>query len=187
MARSILAAAPARFALIGLSMGGYLSFEIMRLAPERVAKLALLDTSARPESAAQSENRRVQMALAGQGRLIEAVDSSFPRQVHPSRRDDTTLRATFRLMAEETGAAAYIRQQTAIMGRADSRPGLGGIRCPTLVLVGDSDELTPPEAAREIAAGIAGSRFVEVPRCGHVSTLEQPAAVTRALIEWLDN
>jgi len=83
------------------------------------------------------------------------------------------------------GAAAFIRQQTAILGRSDSRPMLGSIRCPTLVLVGDGDELTPPELAAEIAAGIDGARLVTVPQCGHLSTLEQPQEVTRALLEWL--
>jgi pimeloyl-ACP methyl ester carboxylesterase len=88
-------------------------------------------------------------------------------------------------MAQEVGAEAFIRQQTAIMGRSDSRELLGSIRCPALVLVGDADELTPPERAAEIAAGIAGARLVTIAGSGHVSTLEQPDAVTRALLEWL--
>ena len=78
-----------------------------------------------------------------------------------------------------------MRQQTANIARPDSRALLGSIRCPTLVLVGADDELTPPERAEEIAQGIAGARLVTVPRCGHVSTLEQPAEVTRALLDWL--
>ncbi len=88
-------------------------------------------------------------------------------------------------MAEDTGPEAFIRQQTAIIRRPDSRPGLAAIACPTLVLVGDGDELTPPEHSAEIAAGIPGARHVVVPDCGHLSTLERPRQVTRALVAWL--
>ena len=185
IARRILATAPPRFALIGLSMGGYIAFEILRQAPERISRLALLDTSARADAAEQTAMRRAQMTLASQGRLTEVVAQQFPRLVHRARRSDAALREVFDLMAGEVGAAAFIRQQTAILGRSDSRPMLGSIRCPTLVLVGDGDELTPPELAAEIAAGIDGARLVTVPQCGHLSTLEQPQEVTRALLEWL--
>jgi pimeloyl-ACP methyl ester carboxylesterase len=185
LARRILTTAPARFALIGLSMGGYAAFEILRQAPERVARLALLDTSARADAPEQTAMRRAQMTLASQGRLAEVVEQQFPRLVHRAHRTDSALREVFNVMAEEVGAAAFIRQQSAILGRSDSRPTLGTIRCPTLVLVGDGDELTPPELAAEIAAGIAGAHLVTVPQSGHVSTLEQPQEVTRALLEWL--
>ncbi len=182
IARRILASAPARFALAGLSMGGYLSFEILRLAPERVVKLALLDTSARPDVPEQSEQRRAQMELAGRGRLDEITDQLYPRLVHTKRRDDEALRETVRQMARDVGTESFVRQQTAIIGRPDSRPTLGAIRCPTLVVVGDGDLLTPPERAEEIAAGIPGARLVLVPESGHLSTLEQPRAVTEALV-----
>lgn len=182
IARRILASAPPRFSLAGLSMGGYLSFEILRQAPERVAKLALLDTSARPDVPEQSEQRRAQMALARQGRLDEITDLLFPRLVHANRRHDEALLELVRLMAREVGPEAFVRQQTAIIGRPDSRPTLNAIRCPTLVIVGDGDLLTPPERAEEIAAGIAGARLVTVPNAGHLSTLEQPRAVTAALV-----
>jgi len=185
MARRLLAAAPERFALVGLSMGGYVSFEILRQAPERVARLALLDTTARPDTPEQSAARREQVALASGGRFPEVVGALFPRLVHREHRQDAALREVFGLMAEDVGPAAFIRQQTAILGRPDSRPSLGSIRCPTLVLVGDADELTPPDRAAEIAAGIAGARLVTVKQCGHMSTLEQPLEVTRALVEWL--
>jgi pimeloyl-ACP methyl ester carboxylesterase len=185
IARRILSAAPAHFALVGLSMGGYIAFEILRQAPERITRVALLDTSARADAPEQTAMRRAQMTLASQGRLAEVVEQLFPRLVHPARRTDAALRQVFDLMAEEVGAAGFIRQQTAISGRSDSRPSLGRIRCPTLVLVGEGDELTPPERAAEIAAAIPGARLTTVPQCGHVSTLEQPDEVTRALLEWL--
>jgi pimeloyl-ACP methyl ester carboxylesterase len=185
IARRILAAAPPRFALAGLSMGGYISFDIMRQAPQRVEKLALLDTGARAETPEQTKMRLPRIELAKQGRIAEVADSLFSLLVHRDRGGDEALKRLVRTMAEETGAAAFLRQQQAIMARPDSRPGLTAISCPTLVLVGDGDEATPPALAREIAAGIRGSRLVVVPQCGHLSTIERPEAVTGALVEWL--
>jgi pimeloyl-ACP methyl ester carboxylesterase len=185
IAACILATAPPRFALVGLSMGGYVAFAIAREAPERVARLALLDTSARPDTAEQSERRRGMIALAEGGRFSELADLLFPVFVHRNRQGDEALRAIVRTMAKETGPQAFARQQRAIMARPDCRPQLASIRCPTLVLVGDGDELTPPALSEEVAAGIAGARLVRVPDCGHLSTLEQPQAVNRALVEWI--
>ena len=185
IAQAILASAPQRFALVGLSMGGYIGFEILRQAPERVAKLALLDTSARPDTQEQTENRRLQIGLTEKTRMADLADALFSRLVPARRAGDERLRGIVRTMAEETGAAGFIRQQTAIMHRPDSRPDLGAIRCPTLVLVGRDDELTPPDRAEEMAHGIAGARLVVLPECGHLSTLERPAEVTAALMAWL--
>jgi pimeloyl-ACP methyl ester carboxylesterase len=185
IAGQILANAPPFFALVGLSLGGYIAFEIMRQAPQRVGRLALLDTSARPDTAELTARRQAPMARARAGKLIEVADESFVFFVHPNRYGDVALRAVVRAMAEETGAEAYLRQQQAIIARPDSRPGLAAIKCPTLVLVGDSDEPTPPELAREMAAAIPGAKLVVVADCGHLSTLERPQAVTRALVELL--
>lgn len=185
IARRILAAAPSRFALVGLSMGGYLAFEILRQASARVTKLALLDTSARADTPEAIAARRAQIELASAGRLAEVADAQFARLVHPARHADASLREINRLMSQEVGAQGFVRQQTAIVGRVDSRPMLEEIRCPTLVLVGEADTLTPPERAVEMASGIAGAKLVRVPDCGHLSTLERPEAVTHALLEWL--
>jgi pimeloyl-ACP methyl ester carboxylesterase len=185
IARRILSSASPRFALVGLSMGGYISFEILRQAPDRVARVALLDTTARPDIPEQSEQRRAEIELARSGRFAEVPDLLFPRLVHRMHRNNESLRGVVRTMASEVGPDGFIRQQTAIMGRPDSRPGLGAIRCPTLVLVGDGDELTPPDRAAEMANRIAGARLVRVPDSGHLSTLEQPHSVTRALLELL--
>ena len=144
IAARILAAAPPQFALAGLSMGGYLALEVMRQAPDRVARLALLDTNARADTPEISERRRRQIELAQNGRLGEIVDQQLPLFVHRDRRGDTSLIEIVRVMAEETGAEAFVRQQRALIGRADLRSHLAAIRCPTLVLVGDGDELTPP-------------------------------------------
>ncbi len=185
IARRILASAPAQFALAGLSMGGYVCFEILRQAPERVASLVLLDTTARPDTPEQSEQRRSQMEMARSGRLAELVDTLFPRLVHARRWGDESLRRIGRAMAQEVGVEGFVNQQTAIMGRPDSRPGLGAIRCPTLVMVGDGDVLTPPERAEEIVSGIPGARLSVIRDSGHLSTLEQPAAVTNGMVQFL--
>jgi pimeloyl-ACP methyl ester carboxylesterase len=185
IARRILADAPPRFALAGLSMGGYIAFEILRQAAARVARLALLDTGARAEVPERTAQRQPLIALAQQGRFAEITDDQFPLLVHRKRHGDMALKTAVRAMNEETGPEAYCRQQQAIIGRPDSRPGLAAIACPTLVLVGDDDQLTPPALAHEMAAGIPGARLVVVPECGHLSTLERPQAVTQALLDWM--
>ena len=187
VARRILATAPPRFALAALSMGGYIAFEILRQAPGRVDRLALLDTSARPDTPEQTERRRTLIALARGGRLDEVLDLLMPSWLHPERADDEKLRRVVWEMAAGSGPEVFVRQQTAIIGRPDSRPDLPGIRCPTLVLVGDGDQLTPPDLATEIAAGIPGARLLVVPGAGHLSTLERPGEVSRALTDWLSD
>jgi pimeloyl-ACP methyl ester carboxylesterase len=183
--KAILDQAPPRFHLVGLSMGGYIAFELLRQQPERVAKLALLDTGSRADVPEQTERRRKFMTMAQEGRLDLINDTLWPVLVHQSRAGDRELRATADAMMNETGAPAFIRQQEALIGRPDSRPGFGAIRSPTLVIVGDGDRLTPPELSAEIAGGIAGARLETVAECGHLSTLERPEAVTRLLVEWI--
>jgi pimeloyl-ACP methyl ester carboxylesterase len=185
IAQTLLADAPRRFALIGLSMGGYVAFEVLRRAPERIVKLALLDTTARPDLPEQTEQRQRQVEMARSGRFSGISDLLFPRFVAPARHGDAALREIVRAMAAAVGAEAFVRQQTAIMSRVDSRAGLSAVPCPTLVVVGEQDALTPPDRAAEIAAGIPNARQVVVPDCGHLSTLEQPQAVTEALTDFL--
>lgn len=185
LAGAVLAAAPPRFALGGLSMGGYVAFEILRQAPERVAKLALFDTSARPDTPEQTANRKDGIALVRQGKLRQVVAASLPRLVHPDRVRETAIVESVQAQAQRIGPDNYALQQTAIMNRPDSRPGLAAIRCPTLVLCGRQDVITPPEVHAEIAAGVPGARLVVVEDCGHLSAMERPQAVTALLREWL--
>lgn len=186
IARAILAAAPTRFALAGLSMGGALALEIMRQAPERVLRLALLDANAALDGEPIRAARHGYLDLARQGRFMEITrEHLLPRLIHPARLGDKPLIETVLRMAEETGPEVFIRQETALLNRPDGLPGLSAIRCPTLVVVGADDILTPLERAREIADGIPGARLVIVPDCAHLSTLEQPAALTKLLREWL--
>jgi len=185
IAKRILAVAPPRFALAGLSMGGYIAYAILRAAPERVTRLALLDTGARADLPEQSERRKAQIELARSGRFAEIPETLWPLFVHKDRQGDAALKKNILQMAEETGAEAFIRQQTAIMSRPDSRADLPKIKCPTLVLVGEGDQLTPPKLSEEIAGAIPNSRLVVVPGSGHLSTLERPDAVNKALVEWM--
>jgi len=185
--RDLLEQAPPTFTLVGLSLGGYVAFEVLRQAPERVEKLALLGTSARPDTPEQSERRAEQIAFAENGGFDEIPDLAYPSLVHHRRQGDDALRATVREMARETGALTFVRQQRATMSRPDSRPLLASITCPTLVLVGADDALIPPEMSAEIARGIPGARHVVVPECGHLSTLEEPGRVSRELVDLVES
>ena len=187
IAGSVLAAAPLQFHLVGLSMGGYIAFEILRQSPERVLKLALLDTSARADLPEQAERRRGFIQLAEDGRFNEVNDILWPLLVHPSRLNYKALRAVVDAMAAETGPEAFARQQNAIAGRPDSRPNLSSIKNETLVVVGEADQITPPKLAHEIANGIPGARLEVVAECGHLTTLERPDVMTRLLVEFLGN
>jgi pimeloyl-ACP methyl ester carboxylesterase len=185
MAEEILAGAPPRFALAGLSMGGYCALEIMRRAPQRVTRLALLDTSARADSEEQRSRRRGLLELARRGEFKGVTPRLLPLLIHPDRLQEKTLVETVTGMAERVGRDAFLRQQKAILGRPDSRPDLARIACPTLVAVGRQDALTPLEVNAEIAEGVPGARLVVVEECGHLSTLERPEVVNAALEEWL--
>lgn len=186
IARSVLASAPVRFALAGLSMGGYVSLAILRLAPQRVTKLALLDTSARADSPEQTEAREKLISLVGKGRFLGISDQLMPRFIHPNRLADHRLTERVKQMALATGPDAFLRQQKAIMGRPDSRPDLASIRCPTLVLCGRQDQATPLALSEEMAASIPGARLAVIEDCGHLSAMEQPEAVNAELRRWLN-
>ena len=185
IARRILAEAPPRFALAGHSMGGYIAFEIMRQAPERVAKLALLNTQARSDTPEATARRRTMMARARGGEYRAMLDELFPGFVHPSRREDATLRQLVYDMGEDVGAEAFVRQQEAIISRPDSRPVLATIKCPTLVLSGDEDNTIPNALSVEMGDNIHNAKLVILPNCGHLPQVEQPEATAKALVEWL--
>lgn len=184
IARRILAEAPPRFALAGHSMGGYIAFEILRQAPGRVAKLALINTQARPDTPEATERRRGQMARAWSGQYHSILDELFPGFVHPSRRDDAGLRQLVHDMGEDVGVGGFVRQQTAVISRVDSRPSLAWIKCPTLVLTGDEDNTIPNALSKEMADGIHGAKLVILQNCGHLPQPEQPEATAAALVEW---
>lgn len=186
IARAILHAAPPRFALGGISMGGYIAFEIWRQAPERVMGLAFVDTSSRADAPETTERRRVAMALARDGKYGQVVANAFVFAVHPNHQNDAVLKGLHTRMALSVGVKVYLRQQEAIIRRADSRPDLAGINVPTTVIVGERDLLTPPDLAKEIADGIPGASLVSIADSGHIAVVERPEAVNAALLAWLD-
>jgi pimeloyl-ACP methyl ester carboxylesterase len=187
IAASILAKAPERFVLVGLSMGGYVAYEILRQQPHRVIGLALLDTRAEPDTEEEAERRHRTIALARNGQFEQLHGILWPRLVHPDRLTDKDLESTVVGMMRDTGAERFVRQQTAVLNRRDYRPLLATIAVPTLVLVGETDVITPPEHAAKLFKAIPRARYAEIAECGHLSSLEKPEAVSRELFHLLDD
>jgi pimeloyl-ACP methyl ester carboxylesterase len=185
LAAHVLNRAPAHFALAGLSLGGYVCFEVMRRAPDRVTHLALLDTTARADPPEIVARRHRFVGMAREGRLDEVMASYLPLFVHPRRLEDEPFKAELAAMSARVGEAAFYKQQAAMLARPDSRPGLGDIRCPTLVLCGRQDALTPLEMHREMASLIPGAKLVIIEDSGHLTAMEQPQATTAVLRYWL--
>ena len=186
VAADVLREAPfERFALAGLSMGGYVALEIVRQAAHRVERLALLDTSARADTPEQLDKRKGLIELARRGRFIGVTQALLPLLLHRARLSDEKLVNTVKEMARNIGKEAFIRQEHAIMSRVDSLPLLPTIGCPALVLCGRQDALTPLERHEEMANAIPGASLHIVDDCGHLSSLEQPAAVSGAFMRWL--
>jgi pimeloyl-ACP methyl ester carboxylesterase len=186
MAARLLDDAPQRFVLVGLSMGGYVAHEVMRHAPERVSGLALISTSARPDSADQRESRQRQRQAVLDGGFDELVEAVFPVLPDSANAAGEELLAGWRLMAHEVGAEAFLSQLDAVIARADSRPGLAAITCPTAVIHGTGDRLITPDNAAETADAIPGAVLTLVDRAGHMLPQEQPAAAQAALAALLD-
>jgi pimeloyl-ACP methyl ester carboxylesterase len=185
-AQAVLDAAPEQFCLGGFSMGGYVAFEIMRRAPGRVQRLALIDTRATPDTPEDTARRRgliEQARLPGQFKGVQP--SLLPGLIHPSQLDDTRITQPILDMAEEVGAEGFIRQQEAMIVRADSRPAMAAIRVPTVVIVGRQDMSTTLANAEEMATGIPDARLVVIEECGHMTVLERRAETSAALRRWL--
>lgn len=186
MAENVLARAPARFALAGLSMGGYLTFEILRRARSRVMRVALLDTSARADTPEQKRRRSMFVAHAKRGKFKGVTPQLIQNWVSPkSIARDPKIVDAVQDMTLRVGADAFCRQQNAIMGRPDSRAELNLIQCPALVLCGSEDQATPLELSREMAADIPSAQLVVFEECGHLATMEKPAETSAAMRRWL--
>ena len=184
IAERVLQRAPRTFALAGFSFGGHVALEIMRQAPERVSRLALLDTSARADTAAQKQRREQMRALATSAGVFQGMSRALmPVYVHTSRVHDRELMRTIQSMAQHVGREVFLRQAAA--PRIDGVARLKEIRCPTLVLCGREDVLTPLEYHEEMAAEIPGAQLRVIETCGHMAPLEQPGEVSAALCEWL--
>lgn len=186
MARRVLAEAPVgRFALAGLSMGGYVAQAILREAPERVERLALLDTSAKADTPEQTARRRGLIELAEKGDFKGVTPRLLPLFIHPDRMTDKPLTEAVMAMTERVGKDAFLRQQRAIMSRPDNRANLPKVNCPSLVLCGREDQMTPLDWSEEIASLIPGARLEVIEQCGHLTTMERPWETGVAMRQWL--
>jgi pimeloyl-ACP methyl ester carboxylesterase len=184
MATRVLDSSPDRFALVALSMGGYVSFEVMRLAHERVTHLALFATSAAPDNAHRAAQRRASVSSLRFGKFVGVTKRLLPKLIHPDR-VETPLGDEVREMADRVGSEAYTRQQEAILGRIDSHPVLASIKVPTLIAVGDNDVMTPPSHSFDMHRAIANSSLHVFGRCGHLPPMEYPdntSALLRLLL-----
>jgi pimeloyl-ACP methyl ester carboxylesterase len=181
MAQTILGQSPKTFALAGVSMGGMVALEMMKIAPERVTRLALIDTNARPDAMARKAYRYLANLVAITGDFERLSERGVDSLVHPSTPDD--VRAELAEMGARVGARTYCRQNRAVAARKDLRPVLQGIAVPTAVVVGSDDQLTPVELSREIYHLTPGSTLHIIPDCGHLPPIEKPAALAAILLE----
>lgn len=182
-ARQVLEEAPESFALAGLSLGGIIAFEVLRQAPERVERLALLDTNPNPPTVQQMESWQKFEDMTRSGRFEEmVVNSMLPTYFH---QEDPALEKSAVRMAENVGEEAFLRQLSIQRDRPDSRGDLSGIQCSTLLACGRQDVLCPVEMHEGMASAIPDAKLVVIEACGHLSSMEQPQAVTATLRDWL--
>lgn len=185
MAEELLAKTPARFTLIGLSLGGYLGFEVIRRQLQRLQRLVLMDTTAAADHPERRAGRYADIAKVREGG-IEALIPELPaRWFHRSHVQRADLVYLMSEMARSIGARGQFNQQSAMMGRPDSHDDLARVRVPTLVLCGREDPVTPVPDHEAMAARVRGARLEIIENCGHLSTIEQPDSVNRVLIDWL--
>ena len=185
MAEAVLDGAPERFSLAGFSMGGRIALEMLRRAPGRVTRLALMDTSVHPVAEGEAARRKPMIDLAFSEGMEAVARSWIPRLVHPSRLDDEALMSLLLRMTARFTAQDYAEENRALLNRPDPRPVLATIACPTLVLTGRQDPLSTPERNQEIAGSIPGAELVILDDCGHFPTLEAPERTTAAMRDWL--
>ena len=185
MADRLLLDAPDRFHLVVQGMGGFVSFEVMRQSPERVLSLVLIGTVASADGPAQTERRQTYSRLVESGQFSRVIEERIPLLLHPGSASDAGLLFTLRTMAEETGAETFLRQQDAIISRADSRDSIREIKCPALIVRGSHDGITSDAYFEELCRLIPGARGCTIDASGHLPTLEQPAQMTALLQDWL--
>lgn len=187
MAQRILRENTGDIAVLGTSMGGYVALEIIRQAPGRVTALALVSTSARADTAEQIQARARQSALVEDGQFNALIDAAFPGVVAAGNELDDALLATWRAMTTPVGADAFLRQQQAVVQRADLRSLLPSIDCPTAVIHGAQDRLIPLAAAEEMASAMPSASFTVLDGAGHLVFHEQPDAARAAINAWLES
>lgn len=185
MAARLLQEHPGPLVLCGASMGGMIAMEAARLAPQRLHGLALLGTTARPETPEMRGVREAAIELFAKGRVREVLEANVPLAFAPAQAGNAALVEAYIAMVERAGAGQLIAQNRAVITRPDARAHLPVLGCPVLAVCGRHDQLTPPELAREIAALVPQAELVELPDCGHMITMEQPGALNAHLLDWL--
>ena len=186
MASLLLAEHPqGELLLAGCSMGGMLAFELQRQAPQRVRGLALLGTSARPDTPELIALRTKACLMFAEGRTNEILEANVFFAFHPTHTRDRAMVRRYLDMLHRAGPQQLIHQNRAVMARVDSRPGLPLINVPAVVACGEADGLTTPDVAREMAALLPQARLELLPGAGHMLTWEQPQRVTALLLDWL--
>jgi pimeloyl-ACP methyl ester carboxylesterase len=185
LARSALALRPGPLVVIGHSMGARVALEMMRAAPERIARLALLDTGIHPVREGEEANRQILVDLAFKDGMAALADRWLQPMVHEARVHDRSLMEPLKAMVMRATPEQHQRQIRALLNRPDPRALLPTIRCPVLVMVGRQDRWSPPAQHQEIAALIPNAELVVIEDSGHMSTVEQPDQVSRALLRWL--
>ena len=190
MATKVLTEAPAEFALAGLSMGGIVAFEMFRQAPERIKKIALLDTNPRSELPENVPVRQQQINTIAQGG-VESLTTLVSQQLMPKYAFDSEqllrLKPSVMEMALEVGTDEFINQWRALASRADSWSTLKDIRCPTLILCGFHDKLCSEKLHQDMALEIKHAKLKIIEEAGHLSTLDAPEQVNKALENWLNS
>ena len=185
MAARLWAEQPGAQVLVGASMGGMLALEMWRQAPERVRGIALLGTTARPDTPALITLRTQACGLFASGRMDELLGANVLFAFHPHNVGNKPLVQRYLAMVRRAGAAQLIAQNQAVMARADSRPLLPQMRCPLLLACGEADGLTPPALVHEMAALAPAAQVHTVAGAGHMLTMEQPALINALLLDWL--
>ncbi len=185
MAERLLAEHAGELVLVGASMGGMLALHAHRLAPERVRGIALLGSTARPDTPELIRLRTEACALFAAGRMDEVLRANVLFAFHPTQAPRPGLVPRYLAMIGRAGAEQLIAQNRAVMAREDLRPHLPQVRCPVLVACGEADQLTPPEVSREMAALLPQAQLELVPGAGHMLTMEQPERVSALLLRWV--
>ncbi|MDV7340282.1 alpha/beta fold hydrolase [Terasakiella sp. A23] len=181
----VMADAPKEFSIAGLSMGGYIAFDLLRRCPERIKRVALLNTSPFADTEDHAAFRKAIAEVARDQGMAQVIETLLPKMIHPSRYEDEELVTQVDAMAYRVGEKGFIRQQTALLNRVDSFADLAKIDCPTLIVVGRQDQLTPLKLSKQMAEEIPQAKLVEIETCGHLSTMEQPEAVSAVLRYWM--
>ena len=185
MAKDILGANPGQLMVAGHSMGGRVALEMIRLAPERIERLALLDTGVHPRKEGEEAKRQVVIDLAFEKGMRALADQWLPPMVHPDRHGDAELMGTLTAMVERMTPELHQRQITALLNRPDAVTGLSDITCPVRLIVGRQDAWSPPAQHEAMLPYLKNAALEIIDDAGHFAPIERPEALVSALEAWM--